>query len=437
MNRMMWRRNERWGSCGYARCLVVAGIVWVCLSSSRSAAADDRFPLRQQPIDYFGESTDNVVAALAAKLERGEARLVYDETSPQGYLRSVLRLLDIPVESQVLNFTAAARNAQHVRYEQPRAIYFSDEATVGYVPGTPELELTAFDPQRGTVFYTLRQLASETPRIEREDNCLQCHVSPATTRGVAGLILSSLVVSPDGKSSKLVPLSRNLAPVERFGAWFVTGNTGPELHRGNDRLASTAWSATRATSPERGLPVALPVELPAGRYPTLESDVAALLVLSHLVEVHNLSTRLRYETVLGRETEGTEDRLSRELLGADEAPWQSKDTHDSAARSEFAKWFESRGVVDPAAESTGSLHTLDLQTRLFRHRLSPFRQSRVVESLPRDILARIDRRIELVLRGREDAAPFDAWPENERTATLSAWRSARNHRHQTPAATGD
>jgi hypothetical protein len=66
-----------------------------------------------------------------------------------------------------------------VRYEQPRAIYFSDEATVGYVPGTPELELTAFDPQRGTVFYTLRQLASETPRIEREDNCLQCHVSPA------------------------------------------------------------------------------------------------------------------------------------------------------------------------------------------------------------------------------------------------------------------
>ncbi len=111
---------------------------------------------------------------------------------------------------------------------------------------------------------------------------------------------------------------------------------------------------------------------------------------------------------------------------------KAKGTHDSAARSGFAKWFESRGVVDPAAESTGSLHTLDLQTRLFRHRLSPFRHSRVVESLPRDILARIDRRIELVLRGREDAAPFDAWPENERTATLSAWRSARNHRHQTP-----
>ncbi len=132
-----------------------------------SAAADDRFPLRQQPIDYFGESTDNVVAQLAAKLERGEARLVFDEASPQGYLRSVLRLLDIPVESQVLNFTAAARNAQHVRFEQPRAIYFSDDATVGYVPGTPELELTAFDPRRGTIFYTLRQLASETPRIER------------------------------------------------------------------------------------------------------------------------------------------------------------------------------------------------------------------------------------------------------------------------------
>ena len=437
MNRMMWRRDERWGSCGYARCLVVVGMVWTCLTSSGSARADDRFPLRQQPIDYFGESTDNVVAALAAKLERGEARLVYDETSPQGYLRSLLGLLDVPVESQVLNFTAAARNAQHVRYEQPRAIYFSDEATVGYVPGTPELELTAFDPQRGTVFYTLRQLASETPRIEREDNCLQCHVSPATTRGVAGLILSSLVVSPDGKSSKLVPLSRNLAPIDRFGAWFVTGDRGPGLHRGNDRLASTAWSAARAASAERDSPVTLPVELPAGRYPTLESDIAALLALSHLVEVHNLSTRLRYESLLGRPTEATEDRLARELLGADEAPVDGRATHDAFAPSGFRMWFESRGVIDPTADANGSLHALDLHTRLFRHRLSPFRLSRVVESLPRDIQARLDRRIELVLRGREDAAPFDAWPESERTATRKAWRSAIERRSKTPAANAE
>jgi hypothetical protein len=100
-------------------------------------------------------------------------------------------------------------------------------------------------------------------------------------------------------------------------------------------------------------------------------------------------------------------------------------------------WFESRGVIDPTADANGSLHALDLHTRLFRHRLSPFRLSRVVESLPRDIQARLDRRIELVLRGREDAAPFDAWPESERTATRKAWRSAIERRSKTPAANAE
>lgn len=389
---------------------IVAAIWW--MSAVDAARGDDRFPLRQRPIDYYGESSNNVVARLAARLERREARLEFDEGSPQGYLRSVLTHLEIPVESQVLNFTAAARNAQHVRYEQPRAIYFSDEATVGYVPGTPEIELTAFDPDRGTVFYALRQLASEQPRIEREDDCLQCHVSPATTRGVSGLILSSLVVSPDGKSSKLVPLRRDLDPAERFGAWFITGDVAPGIHRGNDRLGATVWSTNRDKSPERAQPVTLPVDLEAGRYPSLESDVAALLVLSHIVEVHNLVTRLRYESLLGRPTEATEERLLRELTGADE---RFTARADVAMPSAFQQVFE----------SGGPLQALHLRTRLFRHRLSPLRLSRVVESLSPELRARLDRRIEWILAGRVDESPFDTWPEEERVQTLKAWRAGR------------
>jgi hypothetical protein len=405
---------------------ILAAFCWASAGFCSLLPADDRFPLRQHPIDYFGESTNNVVAELAARLERGETRLEFDDGSPQGYLWSVLKHLDIPVESQVLTFTAAARNAQHVRYEQPRAIYFSDEATVGYVPGTPELELTAFDPDRGTVFYTLRQLAGDRPRIEREDDCLQCHVSPATTRGVSGLILSSLVVSADGKSSKLVPLRRDLEPAERFGAWFVTGDVGPGTHRGNDRLGSTVWSTMREKSPEREQPVSLPVELPEGRYPSRESDVAALLVLSHIVEVHNLTTRLRYEGLLGRPTDETEERLLRELTGADELFPDQPEVSGSGVRESAPSGFQR------TYESGGPLRTLDLRRRLFRYRLSPLRLSRVVSGLPEHMLARLDRRIELILEGRVDAPPFDTWPESERVETLKAWRAARKSGAETP-----
>jgi hypothetical protein len=76
----------------------------------------------------------------------------------------------------------------------PRAIFFNDEAYVGWVRGGDVLELAAVDPNLGGVFYLLEQTRTDKPRFVRNDECLQCHTSNAT-RNVPGFVVRS--VYPD------------------------------------------------------------------------------------------------------------------------------------------------------------------------------------------------------------------------------------------------
>ena len=118
------------------RWLVLAGTVWLfALAIVVGQSSRSSFPgtIDQHPaIDYRGTSAADAVTRVAA------GDLAFD--GRQGYLRSVLAALDIPIESQVLLFSKTGIQHQFTNPQNPRALYFNDHVFVGYIPDAPFLE---------------------------------------------------------------------------------------------------------------------------------------------------------------------------------------------------------------------------------------------------------------------------------------------------------
>ena len=127
----------------------------------------------------------------------------------------------------------------------PRAIFFNDAVTVGYIRGAPLLELAVQDPEQGVIFYTLDQKPQARPIFERRPACLSCHQVYSTLH-VPGLLARSVFMAPDG-----LPLSQfgsydadDRTPFRRrWGGWYVTGSDGglpAHRERRRDRYARSA-----------------------------------------------------------------------------------------------------------------------------------------------------------------------------------------------------
>src|SRR4029078_13175408 len=95
------------------------------------------------------------VADLVHRLDQGSVQLAFDEGS--GYLRSALTALQVPVESQMLVMSKTGVQGLHTGPANPRAIYFNDTVTVGYIRNAPLLEFAVQDPEQGVIFYTIEQ----------------------------------------------------------------------------------------------------------------------------------------------------------------------------------------------------------------------------------------------------------------------------------------
>ncbi|HEX4915274.1 MAG TPA: hypothetical protein VFV51_15045, partial [Vicinamibacterales bacterium] len=133
-------------------------------AEQRSGAFDQS---RDHPaIKYSTAETNTIVDELNRKLADGSAKLTFEEKT--GYLKSVLELLKIPVESQVMVYTQTSQQARHITMTNPRAIYFNDEASVGYIRGAELLEIVAQDPHLGSIFYVIHQDTASAQRFGRE-----------------------------------------------------------------------------------------------------------------------------------------------------------------------------------------------------------------------------------------------------------------------------
>ena len=178
-------------------------------------------------IRYFDVPSKDPVARLQEKLDSGKVTLDIQDDS-FGALPSLLKILDINLDSQMLVFTKTRFQSPRIFPRNPRAIFFNDEVTVGWVRGGL-IELAALDPHQGAVFYLF-----EDGKLTRRENCLVCHRGPATL-GVPGLFVGSSHPFADGKISGrgAVVTDHRTKFEERWGGWYVTGTHGNQRHRGN------------------------------------------------------------------------------------------------------------------------------------------------------------------------------------------------------------
>ena len=219
-----------------AALLVAAGASSAAWSAVALAEAEQRSGVFDQSmnhpaIKYSTSDSNTVVDELNRKLADGSAALLFDEKT--GYLKSVLDLLKIPVESQVLVYTQTSQQARHITMTNPRAIYFNDEASVGYIPGAGMLEIVAQDPALGSIFYVIHQEAGAARRFGREQQCLRCHLS-WDTLGVPGMsVLSTFPRASEREYANGFFVDHYRQIRERWGGWYVTGKRVPPRHMGN------------------------------------------------------------------------------------------------------------------------------------------------------------------------------------------------------------
>src|SRR5688572_28083614 len=183
-------------------------------------------------INYSKGDTDNPVTRLNERLAAGSAKLTFDPAN--GYLKSVLDALGISPTSQTLVFSQTSFQAEKVGFHNPRAVFFNDTVAVGWVRGANVLEVATLDRRQGGVFYGLPQKASAAPRLERDNNCLACHLSWETL-GVPGFMTTSMYPLPDDPNAYANGFTTvQGSPLDqRWGGWWVTGDHGGARHMGN------------------------------------------------------------------------------------------------------------------------------------------------------------------------------------------------------------
>lgn len=381
--------------------LLVASAAALALARhSVSAAAAQRTGVFDQSmnhpaIKYSTSDSNTVVDELNRKLADGSAKLEFDAKT--GYLKSVLDLLKIPVESQVLVYTQTSQQANHITMTNPRAIYFNDEVSVGYIRGAGLLELAAQDAKLGSIFYVVHQDAGAARRFGRESQCLRCHLS-WDTLGVPGLsVLSTMPRKSDRDYANGFFVDHYRQIQERWGGWYVTGTRVPARHMGN--LPLIMAQPIDVPPPAR---VSLEGQFDLTGYLTPYSDIVALMVLDHQAHFSNLVTRATWEARLGQEMRIAEaaQTLADYLLFVDEAPITGGPIVGSSG---FAEQFAAHGKKDSKGRS---LRELDLKTRLQKYPLSYMIYSPQFQALPEAPKNLVMGRINDVLSGKIAGARY-------------------------------
>jgi hypothetical protein len=374
----------------------------------------------QSPIQYSATAPRDAITRLEARLKSGEAKLA---GSDREIALTLLRELNIPVESQVLVFSKTSFQRERITPTTPRALYFSDDCYIGWVPGGL-LEVASMDPELGPIFYTFDPHEQPKPgkvRFERDEDCLRCH-GGQFVRGIPSVFVRSLPTDDAGE-----PLLRfgsevvdHRTPFEqRWGGWYVTGQHGQALHRGN--VFSRDEKGELSVDFRRGANVTnLASYFDTSRYLTGTSDVVALLVLEHQLAMHNALTRaafsarrlMHYQTSVQRDLKETVsdaptyDSVKRvfdnaaqdvvdHLLFKDEAPLPAGGVQGNP---EFQRAFAAR--ARPAPDGS-SLRELDLRARIFRYRCSPLIDSASFRALPPALKQRIYARLAKALHPTE------------------------------------
>lgn len=393
-------------------------LLWMTMAS---VAVDAEQAFEREPISYSARQPHDAVQSLENQLADATVRLEGDDRT---VLRQLLGYLGISETSQMLVFSRTSFQNDLIRPNHPRALYFGDNAYVGWVPDGL-IEVTAMDPDLGPVFYSFDPhptatartgtTATKAPRFVRDDDCLRCH-GGTFIRDIPAVLSRS--VYTDTRGQPVLSLGSELVddttPIEqRWGGWYVTGTHGSVRHRGN------------LTIPGESIPTKAQVESAANRtnldgsfdttrYLSATSDIVALMVFEHQLAAHNVLTKagqhcrwmMYYQEGLQRSFQETVtpepvyesvrhafdhsvEQVLDVLLFKNEAALPTGGVQGGEA---FAMNFSRPGTRSP---SGGSLRDLDLKRRLFRLRCSYVIQTAFFQHLQpvlrRQILERLHR----------------------------------------------
>lgn len=394
----------------------LAGIAATVFGIGTSLAATDLWDM--PPIRYSDTASNDPIARLAAEIQAGKREI--NAMEPLARLRFILKLLDIPQESQVLVYSKTSKQNSLIHPGNPRCVFFSENAYVGYVPGG-DIEVITHDPLLGSVFYLIGAGGGDQPlRISRDtSDCMSCH-GTARTESVPGVLVRS--VFPDNDGQPLLSLGTfqidHSSPIrERWGGYYVTGRSSLP-HLGNRIFKD---------STERSFPAeALELATVAGktdttRYPRATSDIVALMLLEHQCSVHNqlVSATMNYRRIhwlqksldpaadpdagaAGKHADESARKIAGLLLFENEAELGENGIEgDPAFQEAFSRRF-------PKTQDGRSLADFQLNDRLFKHRCSYMVYSEVFKSLPQRVKSAVIARLRAILES--DPAP-DNHPE--------------------------
>lgn len=348
-------------------------------------------------------------------------KIALDRSSEKAFLLSVLKVLGIPASSQLLVFSTTSLQLSLISPANPRAIYFSEDVYLGFVPGG-RIEVVSLDPELGGIYYIFDIPKDTRPlRIERSDRCMNCHAGEDTGH-VPGLVVKSVVPGPTGGSLtayRLEQTGHGIPFEQRFGGWHVTGQHGITNHWGN--LTGRLKAGELITLPN-----------PPGerfnfaRYPVATSDILPHLLHEHQAGFVNRVVEAGYRARTALHLSGgklTPEQaleldeqariVTRYILFADEVPLPSGGIEgDTDYKTDFlANRREVAGGI--------ALKDLDLRTRLFKHRCSYMIYSQVFTGLPPEIKQRVYRRLGGALQAEKPDKEFDYLPPSEKRAIRS------------------
>ncbi|MGZ3280027.1 MAG: hypothetical protein ACXWKN_04700 [Phenylobacterium sp.] len=445
------RTYAAWAGGLLATAAAVGAVYWDRPAEAQIAVQNQGYvPYSDAPIFYRTRELHDPVAELERKLQNGQARLVYDKD--HGYLKSVLNLLQVPVNSQTLVFSKTSFLYPKISPEHPRALYYNDDVYVGQVHDGKAIEIVSFDAMQGAVFYLLDEQKAAKPAFQRAElDCTQCHIA-RETRGVPGVFLRSVNPTTAGAlapRSAFAVTDQKTPLKERWGGWYVDGALAPAT------LGNTAFSApppaADPSAPRAPLVASpLPPTFDKAQYLTPASDQVALLVLAHQTQMHNLITLTNYQTRLAiydlakqasggtpeeaaqiakaanpalddlpeatrKQITAPAEQLLRYLLFAGETPLGGLDAKKALADSPYARDFAARG---PRDSQKRSLRDFDLHDRIFRYPCSYLIYSSAFDAVPEPAKGYVYHRLLEVLTGQDQSPDFSGLSAQDRQAIL-------------------
>lgn len=374
-------------------------------------------------------------AALMTALDEG---LLAGELSKNDKLRAILKVAGVPEASQVLVFSKTSLQHRLISPSNPRAIYFNDDCYIGYVPGgLIEYGDTDPDPSVASGFFAIDPNHNAQARLTPDNSCLSCHEG-SRTNGRPGFFIRSIFPDPQGHvitSAGSTTVGHDTPLAKRWGGWYVTGQSGSTHHRGNqvtlEHPSGDAYLDNTLGSNVDDLSHRFNI----ARYLQPTSDIAALMVLEHQVQMHNLLTQgsavvheqfersrslaeyleepfepSKNET-LQRVITSNADRIVKHLLFCDEVTL----TDPVAGSDAFIDQFRANRKEDSQGRS---LKDFDLQTRMFKFRCSYMVYSQAFALMPELLKDAVKTQLRGVLVGDIDAPAYTHLTSEERKAIL-------------------